>query len=108
MGAKLFFEGGDDSRGKVGELGFGEGGVAALERHADQQGVLPGGDVFAAEEVNGFDRSDFVNSESAKSAGYVREMRAVGQEQGKIALNGGKARDGLVLARFVDRANCGV
>jgi len=32
------------------------------------------------------------------AADYVREMRAVGEEQGKIALDGGEAWDRSVLA----------
>src|ERR1700687_4446175 len=108
MSAELLFQRGDDACGEVGQLGFGQGGFAALESYADQQRVLPGGDGLAAVEIDGTDGCDFANVERTDCVGDIGEMRAIGEEHGKIALDGGEARDRLISARFFRGADRGV
>src|ERR1700687_1233840 len=108
MSAELLFQRGDDACGEVGQLGFGQGGFAALESYADQQRVLPRGGVLAAVEVEGIDRSVFANVGRTDCVGAIGERRAIGEEHGKIALDGGEARDRLISARFFRGADRGV
>jgi len=69
---------------------------------------LAGGDIFAAEEIDGFNAGDFLDAERADGGDYVGEMRAICEEQGKITLDGGEARYGFVLARISCGADGGV
>ena len=63
---------------------------------------FPVGNIFAAEEVGGFDGSDFRNIQRRDGLGDVGKARGVGEQQGEIALDGGKTRDGLVAAGIFD------
>ena len=80
LGAELFFEHGDDARGDVVDLRVGEGGFAALQRDFYQQRVFAGGDIFAAEEVGGFDGRNFGNVERGDGASDIGKVRAVGKQ----------------------------
>ena len=77
-GAEAGLEGGDDFLREVGDLGVGERGFATLEGHADHQRIFSGRNIFAAEQVGGFDGRNFGNVESANGVGDFRECDAVG------------------------------
>jgi len=69
---------------------------------------LPGGDVLAAIEIDGFDGDDFADIQRTDCSSHIGEVRAVGEKQGEITLDGGEARGGFVLARFLCGADRGV
>src|SRR4029077_10421850 len=92
----------DDARGDVVDLRVGERAFAALERKFYEQRVLSGWHIFATEQVGGFDGSDFGNVEGRDGFGNVGKARRVGEQQGEIAFDGGKTRNGLVAAGIFD------
>jgi len=80
-------------------LGFGQGGFATLERYADQERVLAGGDILAAKEIDGFNASDFRDAERANAATTSAKWRHR-LEGARNHARRREARDGLVLAGF--------
>jgi len=95
-------KGGDDARGDIGNLRVGQGGFTALQLDFYKQRIFAGRNIFAAEEIGGFDGRNFGNVESGDGARDVGKVRAVGKQQGKIALDCREARDGLETARVFD------
>ena len=67
----FFLKRGDDAGGDVGNLRIGQRGFAALQLDFDQQGIFAGRNIFAAEEIGGFDGSNFGNIESRDGSGDV-------------------------------------
>ena len=80
-GGEARFEGGDDFCREIGDLGVGEGRFAALESDAYHERIFSGGNIFAAEEVGGFDGSYFGNVEAANRIGDVGECDSIGEQQ---------------------------
>ena len=97
-GGEGLFEGGDNSGGKIGELGFGERGVVGLGDDADEEGIFSGGDGAAAEEIAGVHGNNFGNGQGADFFGDLSEGDPVGEDEGEIAFDGGKARNGRVVS----------
>src|SRR5437762_2405849 len=54
--AKMFFECRNNFAAVIADLRFGQRRLAALERHAHQQRIFSGGNIFPAEKVSRFDR----------------------------------------------------
>ena len=79
-GAELFFQGGDDSGREFVDLGFGQGGFAALKDYAHEEREFPRRDVFAAEEVGGFDGNDFRNAQRLDGLPHLGEGDPVREE----------------------------
>ena len=63
LSAVALFENGNNLFGELVDLAFGQGGFAALECNPYEQGVFSGGDIFPAEQIDGFRGSDLRNVE---------------------------------------------
>jgi len=89
---------GHDARGDIGNLRVSKGGFTALQFDFDEQRIFSGWNIFAAKEIGGFDGRNFGNVERSDGASDVGKVRAVGKQQGEIALDRREARDGLEAA----------
>src|SRR5207302_4047577 len=94
------FQGGNDTRGEIAELPFGQGGVVALKCDVDEQGKLPWRDIPATKKVDRIDRDDFSNSQSRNHHAHGGEGGPVAEDEGEIAFHGRESRNWLVFPRF--------
>src|SRR5262249_21393446 len=94
--SQLCFKGADDALGCIIYLRLGERGFLTLKRDADHQRIKAGGNIFTAKEIARFDGNEFANSQRENGIANRGEACAVFQNERKIAVHSGEARDWFI------------
>jgi len=90
LGADRGFESCDDFAGVFGDLHISQSSFAALESYSYHQGIFADRNIFAPEQVAGFDRINLWNIQGANCFSDFRECRAFSQQQRKSRSTAGK------------------
>src|SRR6266849_1255329 len=92
--AELLFEGGNNSAAEIADLRVHERRFAALKRHAHEQRIFSGRNIFPAKKIRRLNRSDFRNVERLNDFRDIGEVCSIGEQQRKIAFDGRETRQG--------------
>src|SRR2546429_2111622 len=106
LGTLAMFENGNDFVLEMIDLRVGQRGFAALESDSNQQGILPGRNIFTAEQVDGLNRSNLLDVKRSNRLRNLCEGNPLGEQQGKIALHGRKTGEWHVALRGFCRLHC--
>src|SRR2546427_4323542 len=98
--AESFSEGRNNLSTVLADLRIRERRFAALERHAHEERIFSGGNIFPAEKIRGFDGRNFSDAERLNRLRHVEKLCAIGEQQGKVAFDARESWQRLIPARF--------